>query len=98
LPAPPAAQRFWVARASGTGTQTVTWPGHRGDWAVVVANADGSPGVSAHIQAGATVPALGWVAFGVLGTGVLLFAGGAALLGVAAYRAAHDRAPPADSG
>jgi hypothetical protein len=57
----PGSRDIWVARSSGTGSRTVTWPVERGDWTIVVMNADGSAGVRADISAGATVPALGWV-------------------------------------
>ena len=52
----PADQTFWLAQASGPGTQTVAWPMEDGTFAVVVMNADGSAGVSAMVDAGATVP------------------------------------------
>lgn len=55
-----------------------------GDWTLVVLNADGSRGVVARVEAGATVPALGWVAAVVLGTGLLLLGGGVALIWFAA--------------
>jgi hypothetical protein len=73
--APPGDQTFWVAQASGTGTQAVTFDVENGDWTVVLMNADGSAGVSAEMTAGATVPALGWVVAAMLviaGLGLLL--------------------------
>ena len=39
--------------ASGPGTQTVRWEPESGSWAVVVMNADGSPGVDVDVQLGA---------------------------------------------
>lgn len=89
LPTPPTAQDFWVAQSSGPGTQSISFPAGSGDWTVVVANADGSAGVNVRAEAGATIPGLFWIAIGVLVGGILLFALGAALVGVAVYRAAH---------
>ncbi|TQM45951.1 hypothetical protein [Pseudonocardia cypriaca] len=52
-PAPaPAAQPFWVATASGPGTQTLLWDKTRGAWSAVVMNADGSPGVDVRADVG----------------------------------------------
>jgi len=51
-PAPPGSQRFWVASASGTGTQEITWSVQPGSWAVVVMNADGSRPVAVDMRAG----------------------------------------------
>ncbi|PXY19021.1 DUF4389 domain-containing protein [Prauserella muralis] len=87
----PAAADIWVAQTSGTGTQTLQWPMREGEWTVVVANADGSPGVQVRAEAGATAPGLPWLAFGVLAVGVLLLGVAAALIAVAAARASHDR-------
>jgi hypothetical protein len=50
----PADQDFWVAQASGSGTQELTWSATNGRWAAVVMNADGSPGISVTIAVGAT--------------------------------------------
>ena len=71
-PAPPAAQSIWVASATGTGTQTVTRPAGGGEWAVVIMNADASPGIRADVAVGAK-------------TGILLPIGiGALVFGIAA--------------
>ena len=51
--APPTEQSFWAASASGVGTQTLTWKVRDGDWSVVLMNADGSRGVTAHVDLGA---------------------------------------------
>src|SRR5690348_3801819 len=45
-PAPPGRQGFWRVRASGLGTQTITWPLEKGRWSAVAMNADGSRGVT----------------------------------------------------
>ena len=39
----PDEQDFWVATASGPGTQELSWEATTGRWAVVLMNADGSP-------------------------------------------------------
>jgi hypothetical protein len=41
---PPADQSFWAATAVGTGPQTLTWEQERGEWAMVIRNADATPG------------------------------------------------------
>ncbi len=50
---PPADEDFWVASAEGPGTQDLRWTATSGRWAVVVMNADGSPGVAATVTVGA---------------------------------------------
>ena len=57
----PGQTNIWVARASGTGKQSVVWSAEPGDWAVVVMNADGTSPVSADVAAGATFPGIGLV-------------------------------------
>lgn len=83
-PAPPASQDFWSARASGSGTQTISWPVAEGKWSVVAMNADGSRSVSVDARLGARVASLGWAAIGLLAGGglVLLLGGGLFYLGV----------------
>ena len=72
---PPAEQRFWVATASGPGTQTLLWHKARGPWSAVVMNADGSAGVRARADVG--------LRFGfLLPGGAALLGGGALLAGV----------------
>jgi hypothetical protein len=73
----PAEQTFWVASAGGTGTVTFDWRPTSGRYAVVLANADGTRGVTGNVSAATKVPGLG-----ALGIGLL--AGGAAVL-VAAF-------------
>jgi hypothetical protein len=73
-PAAPATQRFWVASAHGEGNQTLTWNVRRGDWSIVLMNADGSRGVDAGVSAGARLPFLAALGWGSVGGGVLLLA------------------------
>jgi hypothetical protein len=70
-PAPPARQDFWAVSASGPGTQAVTWDVEDGDWSVVVMNADASRGVDAEVKAGAELPFLAGLGWGVLIAGLV---------------------------
>jgi len=81
----PAAQDFWVASSTGTGTRTVDWRPANGTWTVVVMNADGRPGVDIGADLGARVPALLWIAVGLLVAGAVFMAGGVLLI-VGAFR------------
>jgi len=83
---PPGEQDFWVAQASGPETQRLDWEPAEGDWLFVVMNADGSAGVSVDARVGATVPALGGLAWGMLGTGLLLLVIGVLLVVLAIRR------------
>ena len=51
-PAAPGTERLWVASVSGRGEQSLDWTIQRGEWALVIMNADGSPGVSADVRFG----------------------------------------------
>jgi hypothetical protein len=95
---PPTNQHFWVASASGVGTQTLTWKVRDGDWSVVLMNADGSRGVDAHIDLGAKLSFLIWVAIGLLIGGVLVVGGSTALIVLAARRPRPPLAPPVTPG
>jgi hypothetical protein len=77
---PPNRTGFWVARASGPGTQDLTWSVKQGRWAVVVMRPDGSRGVVTDLAAGAKLPALLWASIGVLVLGMLIMGGAAALI------------------
>jgi hypothetical protein len=57
-PAAPATKGFWVASVSGSGEQTLDWTIESGEWALVIMNADGSPGVSADVRFGVLAPAV----------------------------------------
>ena len=63
-PAPPGTEGFWVASVSGSGEQALDWTIQSGEWAVVIMNADGSPGVAADVRLGVLAPSglvqLGW--------------------------------------
>jgi hypothetical protein len=90
----PSAANIWQVQTSGTGTQTLQWKPTGGNWAVVVQRADGGPGLTARLRAGATVPAAPWIATGLLVAGVLFLAIGGVLVGVAASRASAAPPPP----
>jgi hypothetical protein len=89
---PPTEQDFWVAEASGTGTQRLDWEPTEGDWLFVVMNADGSAGVAMDARVGATVPALGGLAWVLLGIGLFMVLVGTLLLVLAIRRRRPGRA------
>ena len=57
-------QNFWVAQASGSRHPDADLEAVGGNWTLVVMNTDGSAGVSVDARIGATVPALGGLAWG----------------------------------
>ena len=69
---PPGRAGIWAARATGPGPQTLTWPVKSGTWTVVAMYANGSRPVSVRVTAAATLPALPWLAFGLLAGGFLV--------------------------
>jgi hypothetical protein len=79
-PADPAAQDFWVASTTGSGTQTLQWEVEDGRWQIVAMNADGSQGVEADLAIGAELPTLIWVGIGLLVVGALLLTLGGVLI------------------
>jgi hypothetical protein len=90
----PGTQDFWVASATGTGAQTLTWGPDNGSWIVVVVNADGKPGVDVTTDLGAAMPSLVGIAAGSLLIGGVFLIGGMVLIVVAIRR---SRAPEARS-
>ncbi len=86
---PPAGLDIWAARATGAGAQSLTWHAEEGGWMVVVMNADASATVVARMDAGATVPALPWVAAGLLAGGAVLLAGAVLLVVTPVRRASR---------
>jgi hypothetical protein len=92
-PLAPAEQGFWAASAHGGGTQTMTWKVRHGNWSIVVMNADGSRGVDAGISAGADVPFLSSVGWGVTIGGLVLLVF-AATMTVVAIRVRPPAAVP----
>lgn len=74
---PPAIHSFWVAHATGPGTQTLEWEPELGSYWIVAMNADGSVGVDIEARLGAKIPILRSIGVGLLVGGlVLLFVGG----------------------
>ena len=89
---------IWDASVSGTGTQTLTWAPHSGNWLAVVMNGDASPGVSVTANAGAIIPDLGWVATGLFAGGGLLLIAATLLVVIPVVRASRNPAPVRSSG
>ena len=95
----PADQDFWVAQASGSGTQELTWSATSGRWAAVVMNADGSPGISVAITVGAKSGVILPLALVLLGIGVVLTTAAVVLIiyGASGARRREDTGPAATS-
>jgi len=92
-PAPPAEQGFWVASATGSGTQELVWEFSEGTWAAVLMNADASPGILAEVTVGVRSGALLPVAISILFVGALLLVVSVAIIVVAARGHAAEAAP-----
>jgi hypothetical protein len=90
---PPARAGIWAAQAAGPGTQTLTWTVQSGNWLVVAMNADGSRPVSMQVNVAATLPALPWIAAGLLAGGLACLAGGVLLIAVLLSRASRPQDP-----
>ncbi len=93
-PAVPTTVDIWTASASGPGTQTLVWSPSDGDWTIVALNPDASRGVAVSAQVSAELPALGWVAAGLLVLGLLFLAVGVTMVTVASVRAGRDSPAP----
>src|SRR5690606_14804159 len=90
---PPEIETFWTERVAGVGTQTLDWSAELGEWSVVVANADASPGVAVEASAGVQTGALLPIGLGLLLTGLALIGAGTAVI-----VAAVDGGRPAAAG
>jgi hypothetical protein len=78
----PAAQQIWATSASGTGPQTVEWEVQPGSWVAVVMNQNATAGVDVRADVGARVPALAWIAAGLLACGAVALALGIVLVNI----------------
>jgi len=87
---PPGRAGIWAARAAGPGTQVLTWPVKSGRWTVVAMNASGSRPVSVRVTGSATLPALPWIAAGLLAGGILVAVAGVVLIAVPIRRASSS--------
>ena len=84
---PPVRAGIWTVQAAGPGTQTLTWAVRSGDWMVIAMNADGSRPVAMTVNVAATLPALPWIAAGLLISGVIFLIGGVLLIVIPLRRA-----------
>jgi hypothetical protein len=96
--AAPTAQPFWLASATGPGDATLQWRVESGEYAVVVANTDGSPGVSADVRGAVQVPDLTALGGGLLAAGIILglAAVGLIVLGGVGLGRRHTEPPSPD--
>jgi hypothetical protein len=98
----PASQTFWLASATGAGPLRVEWTPGDGRFAMVLANADGSVGVTGDVTVGAKVPILQPLGSGLLGGGVvagllallLIYTGAVGLSGSGGRGTPIVRTPP----
>jgi Domain of unknown function (DUF4389) len=91
--AAPGEAGIWEASAAGAGTRELDWRPADGDWTLVLMRADGAAGVSAEVAVAAPVPGLTWIAVVLLLAGVVLAAGGTALVVLGVHRAATTPLP-----
>jgi len=92
-PARPTRASFWTAAADGSGRQSLEWKVAKGNYSVVVMNADASRGVDARLSLGAKVRFLFWAALALVVAGLVFLAGGGALIYVSLRRRGAVTAP-----
>jgi hypothetical protein len=77
----PADQKFWIASASGTGTQTLRWDVTSGTYSVIYMNADGTSPVHGDITLAAKIPqVVHSLGIGLLVGGIVLIVGGGVMI------------------
>src|SRR5262249_36559758 len=86
----PGTQHFWVASSTGAGTRTVKWEPHDGSWTVVVMNANARHGIGVRADLGARMPAVLWIAVGLLAAAAVFLTGSGLLIA----GAVRGRRPP----
>ncbi|UCD44105.1 MAG: zinc-ribbon domain-containing protein [Candidatus Bathyarchaeota archaeon] len=84
--APPTAQGFWEASATGSGTQILEWEPQTGSYWVVAMNADGSSEVDIGIQLGVRITILHTISYVLVGAGIVLLLVGFAIARVGVLR------------
>ncbi|MBN1320012.1 MAG: hypothetical protein JXA87_04135 [Thermoleophilia bacterium] len=89
LRGPPTEQDFWVAKVTGTGSQTLEWALQEGDWAMVVMNGDASAPVAVDMKLGARFAVIEPLIIGLIVAGVVVLAIGVTLIVVGARRGSH---------
>jgi hypothetical protein len=88
----PSTQGFWQTRASGAGTQTISWPVKKGQWSAVVMNANGSRNISVDAQLAARLAGAWWFVAAFIALGALSLLGGIALVRSGARKQASQPA------
>jgi hypothetical protein len=68
---PPAGESIWAASTQGSGQQSLRWTPRDGEWSVVFMNADAGANVDIRGNASAELPALPWIAGGLLVLGAV---------------------------
>ncbi|NIK59480.1 hypothetical protein [Kribbella shirazensis] len=71
---------WWVAKANGAGTQTLTWPIEDGPYDVVIMNADGNTSPDVRVNLGIEIPNAFTTALAVFAVGIVLLAVGILLM------------------
>ncbi len=92
--APPGEQSFWAAKATGSGSQSLTWDVQDGTWRVVVMNVDALRGVNADLRVGAELPNLIWLGIGLIVAGAVVLGVGVLLIVLGARERARPPQPP----
>ncbi len=87
-------QTFWVASAAGPATNQILWPVENGRWAVVLAAADGAPGLQADVEVAGRAPNLTGVSVVALVIGLILLALGIGLVVLGATGLTRRVPPP----
>jgi hypothetical protein len=86
----PTAQRFWVAEATSTRTAQVNWKVRDGKYRVVIMSANGHGGFATTSEVGVTLPHIARYALVAILLGLLIAAGGTALVIRATRRSQNE--------